>query len=64
MRIEKDWTELDFTKVDFKSGEWLLGCGGLPLLDDQYAITYINSEDLSETRYKLPECLNQKCYKQ
>lgn len=58
-RIEKDWTDLDCSEVDFDCGNWSWGRGGSPLQDWDYSITYVASDtDLTETRYKLPECLS------
>lgn len=60
-RIEKDWKELDADKVDFNHKgplqQWTWSRGGRPLEDWEWSISAIN-EDLTETRYKLPECLN------
>lgn len=56
-RIEKDISEIHWDSVDFKSGSWSWGRGGLPLKDNEYSISYV-SEELIETRYKLPQCIN------
>lgn len=57
-RIEKDWKDLDFDKVDMDSGNWSWGRGGHPLSDYQYSISHV-SDKLVETRYKMPLCINQ-----
>lgn len=57
-RIEKNWKDLDLEKVDFsQGGNWNWSRGGLPLLDYEYAISHY-SENGTETRYKLPPCIN------
>ena len=61
-RVEKDWTELDFAKVDFESNNWSWNCGGSPLDDDEYGISH--HSDMVETRYKLPPCLSYMLRKQ
>lgn len=60
-RIEKDWKELDFEKVDFDYKgpglQWTWARGGSPLEDYEWSISSIDQE-MNETRYKLPECFN------
>ena len=56
-RIEKDFSELDWSKVDFQSGYWSWGRGGLPYKDSEYSINYTDDK-LVQTRYKLPGCIN------
>jgi hypothetical protein len=59
-RIEKDFSELDTSKVDFKGNDWTFSCGGYPSEDHDWAISHIaDDEDMTETRYKLPKCLNE-----
>lgn len=60
MRIEKKLINLDTSRVDFDNGEWGWSRGGHPLRDDQYAISYIPDDgELTETRYALPDCINE-----
>ena len=56
-RIEKAFSDLDISKVDFSSGRWHYGRGGLPHGDFEWSISHI-SDDMTETRYKLPDCLS------
>lgn len=58
-RIEKDWTELDWEKVDFtyETGNWGWSCGGAPHSDNEWSIYYVD-EDLNTVRYKMPDCIN------
>jgi hypothetical protein len=57
-RIEKQLSDLDTSKVDFKEGHWDCGRGGRPLEDHEWWISHY-SEDFIESRYKLPQCLNE-----
>lgn len=57
-RIEKDFKELDFGKVDFENGRWTWGCGGHPLNSGEWSISYLE-DGLIEQRYKMPPCINQ-----
>jgi len=57
-RIEKELKDLNFDLVDFDSGAWSWGKGGRPLEDNEFSITH-TAEDLTETRYRLPKCLNE-----
>jgi len=56
-RIELDISDIDFESVDFNSGKWHWGCGGHPLQDHEWFIAYVD-DDLVETRYKMPSCIN------
>jgi hypothetical protein len=56
-RIEKDWKDLDFDSVDFDSGNWGWCRGGRPLNDNEFAICNV-TDDLVETCYKMPKCIN------
>ena len=51
--------ELDFDAVDFDDGHWSFGCSGtgFRLTINQFFISYTD-EDLNETIYILPKCLN------
>jgi hypothetical protein len=62
-RIEKDFSEIDADKVDFQNSEWTFGRGGHPLKDHEWSISHID-EDLNETRYKLPACINKMLHRQ
>jgi len=63
-RTEKNWRDLDFDKVVLDlhkpgGGNWSWGCGGSPLADHEWSISHIASEDLHETRYKMPDCISE-----
>jgi len=55
-RVEKDFSELDTDKVDFTT-DWTWGSCGQPFKDGERFISHV-AEDMTETRYKLPRCLN------
>ncbi len=57
-RTDKSWKELDFDEVDFDSGNWSWGSGGGPLSDNEHTISHVSDGDLHETRYKMPDCIN------
>lgn len=58
-RIDRDWTELDFSKVNFEPGSgWSWGRGGRPLDDWEYSISF-SDDDGQQDRYKLPGCISQ-----
>jgi hypothetical protein len=57
-RVEKELKDLDASTVNFEDGHWTWGCGGHPLNDREYFISY-TADGCSEIRYKLPECINQ-----
>lgn len=66
-RIEKSWEDLDWNAVNFKSsresdkpgaGHWCWGCGGFPLGDHEFSISYVD-DDLVETCYKMPAPINE-----
>jgi hypothetical protein len=60
-RVEKNWTELDFSKVDLEvGGGWTWGRGGMPLASYEYSISSFDDEG-NETRYKLPDCISKMC---
>jgi len=56
-RIEKNWSDLDFDTVDFDDGNWGFSSGGHPHNTGEWSICHAD-DDLNETRYKLPECIN------
>ena len=56
-RTEKEFSDLDVDQVDFKNGHWTFGCGGYPLKGREWSISHV-AEDFTETRYKLPTCIN------
>ena len=63
-RIEKDFSDLDIHKVDFHKkaggGFWTSGSGGHPLQDGERYISFVEDNDeMQETRYKLPNCINE-----
>ena len=45
-------------RSEFRIRQLVLGRGGRPLDDYEWAINYID-DHLNETRYKMPECINQ-----
>ncbi len=65
-RDEKTWKDLDCEKVNFEfssvskdpeAGHWGWGCGGAPHEDHEYSISRVDDQ-LSEVRYKMPDCIN------
>jgi hypothetical protein len=56
-RNEKELKDLDTSTVDFDNGEWTWGNGGHPLTDQDFFISHTD-DGLTETRYKLPECIS------
>lgn len=53
----KDWRELDFSQVDFASGDW--SWGGDPQRSDKYFITHYADDEGTEICYPVPECIGE-----
>lgn len=61
--IEKNWKDLDLDKVDFGTDvagntQWSFSAGGHPHGSDEWSI-YTYTDDETQVRYKLPECINE-----
>lgn len=70
-KIEKSYKDLNWEEVSFNKNEgsrnncWYWSCGGYPLFNNEWSINYID-DNLVETRYKMPDCINEMlnlCYK-
>jgi hypothetical protein len=59
-RIDKEFSELDISLVDFNTGEWTITRGGSPFHDLDWSINHLlNGEgDVIEFRYRLPRILS------